>query len=198
MPASPLARSTLDFHAPIARSLGYDVLDTNPNAPWAEILGWHSRRLSRYGFEKWGEKVVGPWGLRCSVVSKFTRMVLALRIDVFFNLCCFFTWNSSDFAVSLLVVSSTRSLRRKVNTSMKLPHPSLFGSRFYFFMEISFDVAFCTRTHTDCTWLHDDKQRLYNWLSDWRPLRTMIGSNPVLIMGFYCCLHIIGRPRFLG
>eukprot|EP00434_Breviolum_minutum_P019946 symbB.v1.2.017598.t1/scaffold1362.1/size123397/5 len=29
--AQALARSTLDFHAPIARSLGYDVLDTNPN-----------------------------------------------------------------------------------------------------------------------------------------------------------------------
>lgn len=70
-----IRRSTLDFHAPIARSLGYDVLDPNPNASWAEIFWCVTGE--RYGFSM-GEKVVD---MGCGVVVQSLRGVLALRID---------------------------------------------------------------------------------------------------------------------
>ena len=50
------ARSTLEFHAPIARSLGYDLLDPNPEAPAGTSgAGW------------WMTSCPGPWTLACSL-----------------------------------------------------------------------------------------------------------------------------------
>ena len=79
-------------------------------------LSWdpevNKRRLSPIWIRKMGgESVVGPWGLRCSVVSKFTRGFWHWELMCLKNLWCYFL--PETVLILVLVVSSTRSLRRE-------------------------------------------------------------------------------------